>query len=98
LEQIDVLVVPQRRGGVYEAFANSRSPTSAMVAIATGAVVWATPIDSYQRFFGPALPSSLAWIVDSRAQRRQYRRAQRKLLDKVNLEATARAYAKVFAP
>lgn len=97
LAELDVLIIPQRRGGDYEAFANARSPTSAIAAIAAGVVVWATPIDSYRRFFGDALPADLAELVDSRAQRRQYRRAQRRLLDSVNLAATAAAYEKVFA-
>lgn len=100
LEQVDVLVIPQRLGEVYEGFANSRSPTSAMAAVASGCVVWATPIASYREFFGSALPSTpgdLAQLVESRALRRQYRRAQRRLLDQVNLSATAGHYERVFA-
>lgn len=96
LADIDVLVVPQRRGGVYEAFANARSPTSAMAAIAAGAVVWATPISSYELLFGDALPPDLATIVDDRDARRLYRRRQRRMLDAVNLPATAAAYGKVL--
>lgn len=98
LAQVDVLVIPQRRGGVYEAFANARSPTSAIAAIASGAVVWATPIDSYATLFGDALPPDLAAIVDDRELRRLYRRRQRRMLDRVNLPATAAAYEKVFLP
>lgn len=97
LAQVDVLVIPQRLGADWEPFANSRSPTSAMAAIAAGCVVWATPIDSYRRFFGSALPETLESIVDNRQLRRQFRRAQRKLLDKVNLAATADAYERVFS-
>jgi hypothetical protein len=97
LAKVDVLVIPQRRGGDYEAFANARSPTSAIAAIASGAVVWATPTASYRDFFGDALPADLAAIVDDRAERRRYRRAQRNLLGKVNLAATATAYEAVFA-
>jgi hypothetical protein len=97
LAEVDVLIIPQRRGGDFERFANSRSPTSAMAAIAAGCVVWATPIDSYRRFFGDALPARLEDIVDDPAARRQYRRAQRRLLGKVDLAATADAYIKVFA-
>lgn len=100
LAGVDVLVIPQRRGGDFEMFANSRSPTSAIAAIAAGCVVSATPIESYERFFASALPplgpGTLAYLVDSRQLRRQYRRAQRKLLAKVNLSATATAYEKVF--
>lgn len=96
LAQIDVLMIPQRRGGAFEAFANARSPTSAIAGIASGAVVWATPISSYRDLFGDALPADLGAVVDSRAARRQYRRAQRKLLDRVNLAATGAAYEKVF--
>jgi hypothetical protein len=97
LAQVDVLVIPQRRGGDYEAFANARSPSSAIAAIASGAVVWATPISSYRDFFGDALPTDLASVVDDKAQRRQYRRAQKRLLERVNLAATAAAYEAVFA-
>jgi len=97
LAQVDVLVIPQRLGADWEPFANSRSPTSAMAAIAAGCVVWATPIDSYRRFFGAALPETLAELTDSKPVRRQYRRAQRKLLEKVNLAATAAAYERVFS-
>lgn len=104
LAQVDVLIIPQRRGGDFEAFANSRSPTSAIAAIAAGCVVWATPIESYCSFFGDALPgiynidqaAALAQVVDNRQARRQYRRAQRRLLEKVNLAATADAYERVF--
>lgn len=101
LAQVDVLVIPQRLGGDYERFADSRSPTSAMAAIAAGCAVSATPIDSYRRFFGSALPpldrESLGSLLDSKQVRRQYRRAQRKLLDKVNLTATAAQYERAFA-
>jgi hypothetical protein len=97
LAQVDVLVIPQRRGGDYEAFANARSPSSAIAAIASGAVVWATPISSYRDFFGDALPADLASVVDDKTQRRQYRRAQKRLLERVNLAATAAAYEAVFA-
>jgi hypothetical protein len=97
LAVVDVLVIPQRRGGAYEAFANARSPSSAIAAIASGAVVWATPISSYRDFFGDALPSDLGMIVDDKARRRQYRRAQKRLLERVNLAATAAAYEKAFA-
>lgn len=96
LVQTDVLMIPQRTGGDYDYFANSRSPTSAMAAIASGLVVWATPIKSYVEFFGDALPPDLASVVDDPATRRHYRREQKKLLSKVNLEATAKAYEKVF--
>lgn len=96
LAQVDVLIIPQRRGGDYEAFANARSPSSAIAAIASGAVVWATPIESYRQFFGAALPERLEDIVDSKQTRRQYRRAQHKLLGEVNLRATAAAYEAVF--
>lgn len=105
LAEIDVLIIPQRRGDGWEAFADSRSPTSAVAGIAAGCVVWATPIRSYADLFGPALPgyhsidqaAALAQIVDSKQVRRQYRRAQRRLLARVNLAATAAAYEKVFA-
>lgn len=96
LVQTDVLMIPQRTGGIYDYFANSRSPTSAMAAIASGLVVWATPIKSYVDFFGEALPPDLASVVDDPGRRRQYRRAQRKLLQQVNLSATAAAYERVF--
>lgn len=97
LAQIDVLIIPQRRGGDFEAFADARSPTSAMSGIASGCVVWATPIDSYRRFFGDALPARLEDVVDNPQLRRQCRRAQRKLLAQCDLAATAAAYEKVFA-
>lgn len=96
IKQVDVMLIPQRLGGSWEAFANARSPTSAIASIASGVVVWATPIDSYRRFFGDALPETPEEIVDDPARRRQYRRAQKKLLEKVNLSATANAYEKVF--
>lgn len=96
LAEVDVLVVPQRRGGVYEAFANARSPTSAIAAIAAGAAVWATPIDSYVGLFGDALPAELAELVDDPEARRLYRRRQRRMLDRVNLPATAAHYETVF--
>lgn len=98
LAEVDVLVVPQRRGGVYEAFANARSPTSAIAAIASGAAVWATPIDSYATLFGDALPAELAELVDDPERRRLYRRRQRRMLDRVNLPATAAHYERVFLP
>lgn len=96
IKQVDVMFIPQRLGGSWEAFANARSPTSAIASIASGVVVWATPIDSYRRFFGDALPETPEQIVDDSAARRHYRREQKKLLVKVNLEATAIAYEKVF--
>lgn len=98
LAEIDILIIPQRTGAAWEAFANSRSPTSAVAGIAAGCAVWATPIDSYKRLFGSALPAHLCELTDDRQTRRQYRRAQRKLLDKVNLAATAAAYEAVFMP
>lgn len=98
LAQIDVLMIPQRRGGAFEAFANARSPTSAIAGIASGAVVWATPIESYAELFGATLPADLAGLLDSKQIRRYYRRAQRPLLRKVDLLATADAYEKVLLP
>lgn len=96
LKQVDVLLIPQRLGGEYEPFANSRSPTSAIAAIASGVVVWATPIDSYQRFFGDALPKRPEILLDDKAARRHYKREQKKLLSKVNLYETALHYERVF--
>ncbi|MGH7484335.1 MAG: hypothetical protein ACREMY_01870, partial [bacterium] len=96
IKKVDVMLIPQRLGGEYEAFANARSPTSAIASIASGVPVWATPIDSYRRFFGDALPETPEELLDSKAIRKYYKRAQKALLGKVNLEATAMAYEKVF--
>lgn len=96
IKQVDVMLIPQRLGGSWEAFANARSPTSAIASIASGVVVWATPIDSYRRFFGDALPETPDLIVDDPVMRRHYRREQKKLLVKVNLAATAVPYERLF--
>jgi len=96
IKQVDVMLIPQRLGGEFEAFANSRSPTSAIASIASGVAVWATPIDSYRRFFGDALPDSPEVLLDDKAARRHYRREQRKLLPKVNLHETALPYERLF--